>query len=103
MLRLAFIASLLLTSAAAAVVKVCPVKPNGCSLGDLKMPELPATLAAPTQPLAYVSVAIGTQNYTCSEEGKYAYVDTFSQNPAPILTCFVAPQGRLQSSLTFPA
>ncbi|KAJ3500443.1 hypothetical protein NMY22_g19260 [Coprinellus aureogranulatus] len=69
---LTFVTSLLVASAAAAIVKVCPVKAEGCTLKDLSMPELPASLPAPTQPLAYVSVAIGTQNYTCSPEGKYA-------------------------------
>jgi hypothetical protein len=74
MLFHAFVASLLLTSTTAAVVKVCPVKPTGCSLDNLQIAGLPASLPAPTQPLSYVSVAIGTQNYTCSAEGKYAYV-----------------------------
>lgn len=61
--------SLLLAWASSAVTAraIC----RTCELKGIDITGLPESFPKPTLPLAFVSVAIGTQNYTCSEHGNY--------------------------------
>jgi hypothetical protein len=60
------------------LVSSSPTKFSGCPVPDpTSLMNLPSGFPTPTGPLSYVSVAIGTQNYTCSSAGNYTFVYHF--------------------------
>ncbi|EAU89230.1 hypothetical protein CC1G_03495 [Coprinopsis cinerea okayama7 len=56
-----------------------PSKLSGCDLKGLSIQGAPAGLPEPTAPLSYVSIALGTQNYTCTEAGNYTAAGALAQ------------------------
>lgn len=52
---------------------------SSCDISKAKMtlPSQQPTLAAPTSNPSYIAIAIGTQNYTCSNSGTYTYGISF--------------------------
>ncbi|KAL4260168.1 Protein of unknown function DUF3455 [Pleurotus pulmonarius] len=66
--------SLVSAVVAASVVLAAPsIKTSGCDLSKAKIsiPSGQTALAQPTLAPSYVSVAIGVQNYTCTDAGTY--------------------------------
>jgi len=53
-----------------------PLKTSGCDISSAKLsfPEGQTALVAPTGKPAFISLGVGTQNYTCSDAGIYTYV-----------------------------
>ncbi|KAF8893179.1 hypothetical protein CPB84DRAFT_1783384 [Gymnopilus junonius] len=55
--------------------------PDLCSLSKAasSLPNLPSPLVAPSSPLSWVGVAIGTQNYTCASTGTWTNVGAVAE------------------------
>ncbi|KAH6906835.1 hypothetical protein BKA70DRAFT_1287107 [Coprinopsis sp. MPI-PUGE-AT-0042] len=58
-----------LAGIAAASATAIPL--TGCDLSGVKIENFPSALPAPTSPLSFVAIALGTQNYTCTDAGTY--------------------------------
>jgi len=73
MLRLA---ALLALSCSAAFAAPAGGKISGCDISSAKLtlPEGQTVIADPTGTPLYISLGVGTQNYTCSTAGTYALV-----------------------------
>ena len=57
----------------AATVSATALPVAGCDLSGLEIKGFPAALPPPTSPLSFVAIALGTQNYTCTDAGTYTY------------------------------
>ncbi|KAF4618833.1 hypothetical protein D9613_010045 [Agrocybe pediades] len=55
------------------------VKRSGCDLSKVQLTNLPAPLAAPSSPASFVGIAIGTQNYTCTDAGVFTNVGALAE------------------------
>ncbi|KAF5310539.1 hypothetical protein D9619_007846 [Psilocybe cf. subviscida] len=69
--------SLALTAPFAASARV--IKRSGCDVSSMAIPHLPATMSQSTLKGAWVGIAIGTQNYTCSSAGTYTNVGALAE------------------------
>ncbi|KAH6917751.1 hypothetical protein BKA70DRAFT_103 [Coprinopsis sp. MPI-PUGE-AT-0042] len=52
---------------------------TGCDLSGVKIENFPSALPAPTSPLSFVAIALGTQNYTCTDAGTYTAAGAVAQ------------------------
>jgi len=55
------------------------VKRFGCDISNVKMANMPIALSQPDATPAFVAVAVGTQNYTCSSVGTYTNVGAVAE------------------------
>ncbi|KAF8156007.1 hypothetical protein B0H34DRAFT_715793 [Crassisporium funariophilum] len=55
------------------------VRRSGCAIPNNKIANLPPALSQPDAKLAFVAVAIGTQNYTCGSTGTYTNVGAVAE------------------------
>ncbi|KAH6917750.1 hypothetical protein BKA70DRAFT_1455536 [Coprinopsis sp. MPI-PUGE-AT-0042] len=52
---------------------------SGCDLTGVTIDDLPPSLPPPTSPLSFVTIALGTQNYTCTDAGTYTSAGAVAQ------------------------
>ena len=51
-----------------------PLKISNCDLSGVSVPS--SSLAPSSDPVHFVGLGVGVQNYTCGADGKYAYVSS---------------------------